>query len=94
MCVTPKFNDYVLSIVQNLYCTLITQHCNRYCTEDFGTIYFIFDRFIMISELDLKSLWKELDDYEVELEKESKSLQEVWVKIAQIKATNEVDVAR
>lgn len=48
----------------------------------------------MISELDLKSLWKELDDYEVELEKESKSLQEVWVKIAQIKATNEVDVAR
>ena len=48
----------------------------------------------MISELDLKSLWKELDDYEVELEKESKSLQEVWVNIAQIKATNEVDVAR
>jgi hypothetical protein len=48
----------------------------------------------MISELDLKSLWKELDDYEVELEKETKSLQEVWVKIAQIKATNETDITR
>lgn len=48
----------------------------------------------MISELDLKSLWKELDDYEVELEKETKSLQEVWVKIAQIKSTNETDITR
>jgi hypothetical protein len=48
----------------------------------------------MISELDLKSLWKELDDYELELEKETRSLQEVWVKIAQIKATNETDTHR
>ena len=46
----------------------------------------------MISELDLKSLWKELDDYEVELDKETKSLQEVWVKIAQIKTTNDNDL--
>lgn len=48
----------------------------------------------MLSELDLKALWKELDDYEVELDKETKSLQEVWVKIAQIKATNEIDLSR
>jgi hypothetical protein len=48
----------------------------------------------MISELDLKSLWKELDDYELELEKETRSLQEVWVKIAQIKVTNETDTNR
>ena len=48
----------------------------------------------MISELDLKSLWKELDEYETEMEKETKSLQEVWVKIAQIKTTNEADIAR
>lgn len=48
----------------------------------------------MISELDLKSLWKELDEYDAEMEKETKSLQEVWVKIAQIKATNEGDMKR
>lgn len=47
----------------------------------------------MINELDLKSLWKELDDYSAALERESKSLQEVWVKIAQIKAKNETDAA-
>ena len=48
----------------------------------------------MISELDLKSLWKELDEYEVEMEKETRSLQEVWVKIAQIKSTNESEISR
>jgi len=48
----------------------------------------------MISELDLKSLWKELDEYEVEMEKETRSLQEVWVKIAQIKSTNESEITR
>jgi len=48
----------------------------------------------MVSELDLKSLWKELDEYELEMEKETKSLQEVWVKIAQIKSTNEADITR
>ncbi len=45
----------------------------------------------MMNELDLKSLWKELDDYVLELDKESKSLQEVWVKIAQIKSKNEAE---
>lgn len=48
----------------------------------------------MISELDLKSLWKELDEYEVEMEKETRSLQEVWVKIAQIKSTNESEITK
>jgi hypothetical protein len=48
----------------------------------------------MINELDLKCLWKELDDYELELEKETRSLQEVWVKIAQIKVANEGDLNR
>lgn len=42
-----------------------------------------------ISEVDLKSLWKELDRYERELDTETRSLQEVWVKIAQLKAKNE-----
>lgn len=51
-------------------------------------------KYKMISELDLRSLWKELDDYEVEMEKETKSLQEVWVKIAQLKASNEADLNR
>jgi hypothetical protein len=45
----------------------------------------------MINELDLKSLWKELDDYEKELAKESTSLQDVWIKIAQLKLKNESD---
>jgi hypothetical protein len=38
----------------------------------------------MFNELDLKSLWKELDDYSAELDKETKSLQEVWLKIAEV----------
>lgn len=46
----------------------------------------------MHSELDLRSLWAELDAYEGELEKETKSLQEVWVKIAQIKSKNDSDL--
>lgn len=46
----------------------------------------------MISELDLKSLWKELDAYVLEMDKEGESLKEVWVKIAQIKAKNEADL--
>lgn len=46
----------------------------------------------MSSELDLKSLWKELDAYEEEMKKETKSLQEVWLKIAQIKTKNESDL--
>ena len=47
----------------------------------------------MSSELDLKALWKELDEYEEEMKKETKSLQEVWLKIAQIKTKNESDLA-
>ena len=47
----------------------------------------------MLRELDLVSLWKELDDYNTELDKETKSLQEVWIKIAQLKEQNEKDAA-
>jgi hypothetical protein len=43
----------------------------------------------MFNELDLKQLWKELDEYNVELDKESKVLQEVWLKIANLKNKNE-----
>ena len=46
----------------------------------------------MINEVDLKALWKDLDQYCEELDKETKSLQEVWVKIAQIKGKNEVEI--
>mmetsp|Transcript_3390 Transcript_3390/g.4679 ORF Transcript_3390/g.4679 Transcript_3390/m.4679 type:complete len:205 (+) Transcript_3390:3-617(+) len=45
----------------------------------------------MINELDLKTLWSELDSYSNELEKESQSLQEVWLKIAEIKSQNETE---
>jgi hypothetical protein len=47
----------------------------------------------MINELDLKALWRELDDYENELSKEAASLQDVWVKIAQLKKKCEADTA-
>ena len=43
----------------------------------------------MISELDLRSLWKELDDYEKELTKEKSTLADVWVKISQLKERTE-----
>jgi len=43
----------------------------------------------MISEIDLQSLWKELDDYERELDIEADSLQDVWVKIAVLKTKSE-----
>jgi hypothetical protein len=45
----------------------------------------------MLSELDLRSLWKELDAYEKELEKENKTLGDVWAKIAQIQSKYEDD---
>lgn len=44
---------------------------------------------MMINELDLRSLWRELDSYEKELKSEADSLQDVWVKIAQLKSKNE-----
>jgi len=43
----------------------------------------------MINEIDLKTLWRELDSYEVELEEEERSLREVWVKMALLKEKNE-----
>ena len=48
--------------------------------------------FEMINEIDLKSLWNELDNYSVALEKEKADLAEVWIKIAQIKSQNESDI--
>jgi hypothetical protein len=48
----------------------------------------------MISELDLKSLWKELDSYEKEIEKETTTLQDIWAKIAQLKGKNEDEAGR
>ena len=41
--------------------------------------------------MDLKTLWKELDAYEVELEEEETTLREVWVKMALLKEKNEKD---
>ncbi len=46
----------------------------------------------MFNELDLKLLWKDLDDYALELDKETKSLQEVWLKIAEVKAQQENEI--
>lgn len=46
----------------------------------------------MINEVDLRSLWSELDNYSVALEKEKADLAEVWIKIAQIKSQNEADI--
>ena len=43
----------------------------------------------MISELDLRSLWKELDEYEKELSKEKTVLADVRVKISQLKEKTE-----
>lgn len=48
----------------------------------------------MINELDLRSLWKELDDYEKEIGEESKTLQDIWVKIAGLKTKNEADMKK
>ena len=45
----------------------------------------------MISELDLRSLWTELDAYEREIAKETTTLSEVWVKMAQLKEKNEAE---
>jgi hypothetical protein len=43
----------------------------------------------MITELDLRSLWSELDAYEREVQKEASTLSDVWVKMAQLKEKNE-----
>ena len=68
--------------------------------QQFIVLYFeqqgllIFWQIRMFNELDLKQLWKELDEYSTELEKESKVLQEVWLKIAQLKTTNEEEMEK
>jgi len=46
-----------------------------------------------MNELDLKSLWKELDTYEAELIEEEKLLNEVWTKIAELKTKAEAEIA-
>ena len=48
----------------------------------------------MFNELDLKTLWAELDNYSVELEKETKLLEEVWLKIADLQNKNDVTLKR
>jgi hypothetical protein len=48
----------------------------------------------MYNELDLKQLWRELGDYSRELDKEAKTLQEVWLKIAQLKSKNEQEMEK
>lgn len=46
----------------------------------------------MFSEMDFKKLWKELDEYNAELDKESKLLQDVWLKIAQMKSKTQTEM--
>lgn len=46
----------------------------------------------MFNELELKALWKELDDYSTELDREAVTLESVWLKIAQIKTKNDQDL--
>lgn len=48
----------------------------------------------MLNEIDLRQLWKELDDYEQELDKEKDTLHDVWLKIAELKSKTEVDLDR
>lgn len=43
----------------------------------------------MFNELDLKTLWAELDTYSTELEKESKLLEDVWLKIVELQDKND-----
>jgi hypothetical protein len=45
----------------------------------------------MFNELNLQSLWKELDEYDLEIDRESRSLQDVCVKIAELKDQNEIE---
>lgn len=48
----------------------------------------------MTSEVDVKTIWKDLDAYEKELDKEGKSLQEIWTKLCQLHTKTEDDIAR
>ena len=46
----------------------------------------------MINEVDLKSLWSDLDSFSNALDKEKAALGEVWIKIAEIKTQNEKEI--
>jgi hypothetical protein len=46
------------------------------------------------NEVDIKVIWKDLDAYEKELDKEAKSLQEIWTKICQLHTKTEEEIAR
>lgn len=45
----------------------------------------------MINEIDLQQLWKDLDIFERELDKEEKTLQDIWLKITDLKLSNEIE---
>lgn len=51
-------------------------------------------RMSVISEIDLRKLWSELDAYENELKKEGDVLEEVWVSIANLRKKNEEEMKR
>jgi len=46
------------------------------------------------NEVDIKVIWKDLDSYEKELDKEGKSLQDIWTKICQLHTKTEEEIAR
>jgi hypothetical protein len=48
----------------------------------------------MLNELDLRALWKEFDEYEKELGKEAKSLEEVWVTMEDLKNRMDESMAK
>ena len=47
----------------------------------------------MTNEVDIKTIWRDLDAYEKELDKEGKSLQEIWTKICQLHTKTEEEIA-
>lgn len=46
----------------------------------------------MFNEVDLKSLWKDLDEYTAELDNESRTFQEVWQNITAIKEKTDIEL--
>ena len=48
----------------------------------------------MINEIDIKSLWHELNLYEKELDVESGTLQDVFFKISDLKKQNEAEAKK
>jgi hypothetical protein len=49
---------------------------------------------LLLNELDLRALWKEFDEYEKELGKEAKSLEEVWVTMEDLKNRMDESMAK